>query len=166
MTEPRTELDPRFSGPVAAPSSWEDAQRSIDSAELFWIVTVRADGRPHLSPLVAVWLEGALHFSTGPTEHKAINLRGNSHVILMTGCNDWQSGLDVVLEGDAIQVTDDRLLQRLAEAWSKKWDGRWRFDVRNGSFHQAEGETLVFSVTPHKVLAFGKGSFSHTRHKF
>jgi hypothetical protein len=26
-----------------------------EQAELSWIVTVRADGRPHLTPLVAVW---------------------------------------------------------------------------------------------------------------
>jgi len=25
---------------------------------------------------------------------------------------------------------------------------------------------LVFSVTPTKILAFGKGNFSHTRHRF
>jgi hypothetical protein len=28
------------------------------------------------------------------------------------------------------------------------------------------GEALVFAVHPRKVLAFGKGDFSQTRHRF
>ena len=35
-----------------------------------WLTTVRADGRPHVTPLVAVWLDDAIHFSTGPEEQK------------------------------------------------------------------------------------------------
>jgi general stress protein 26 len=139
----------------------------LETAELFWITTVRADGRPHVTPLVAVWLDGALHFSTGATEQKALNLRGNPHVILTTGCNTWDAGLDVVLEGDAVQVTDDSMLTRLAEAWAAKWDGRWHFEARQGAFgHNDGGEALVFAVTPTQVLAFAKGRFGHTRHQF
>jgi hypothetical protein len=59
----------------------------------------------------------------GATEQKAINLSGNPHVILTTGCNHWDAGLDVVVEGDAVQVTDDDALKRLAEVWAAKWDG-------------------------------------------
>ncbi len=139
----------------------------LETAELFWISTVRADGRPHVTPLVAVWLDGALHFSTGAGEQKAVNLRGNPHVILTTGSNDWDQGLDVVVEGDAVQVTDEDLLGRLAGAWAAKWDGRWHYQVRGGSFqHEEGGAALVFSVRPAKILAFAKGTFSHTSHRF
>jgi hypothetical protein len=72
----------------------------LEAAELFWISTVRADGPT--SPLVAVWLDGAIHFSTGGTEQKAINLKSNPHVVLITG-NRWDGGLDVVVEGDAVR---------------------------------------------------------------
>jgi hypothetical protein len=51
--------------------------------------------------------------ATGATEQKAVNLSRNAHVILMTGCNQWESGLDVVVEGDAEQITDDHVLERL-----------------------------------------------------
>lgn len=167
MREPVTKLDPRFSDPNAAPTSWAQTRRILESAELFWICTVRGDGRPHVTPLVAVWLEGAIHFSTGATEQKALNLRGNPHVILTTGCNRWDAGLDVVVEGDAVQVTDDDMLERLARAWATKWDGRWHYEARNGVFHhEGGGEALVFSVAPSKILAFTKGNFSHTRHRF
>jgi nitroimidazol reductase NimA-like FMN-containing flavoprotein (pyridoxamine 5'-phosphate oxidase superfamily) len=167
MHQPVTELDARFSDTNATATSWDETLRTIEAAELFWIATVRADGRPHVTPLVAVWLDEAIHFCTGPAEQKAVNLRGNSHVILTTGCNSWDSGLDVVIEGDAVRVTNDEMLQRLAEAWTTKWDGSWQYGVRDGSFHHADGEPVfVFSVTPAKVFAFAKGQFGQTRHQF
>ena len=68
MNEPTTTLDDRFSDAGSAPTSWDETVRALEAAELFWITTVRADGRPHTSPLVAVWLDDALHFSTGADE--------------------------------------------------------------------------------------------------
>ncbi|HWC11181.1 MAG TPA: pyridoxamine 5'-phosphate oxidase family protein [Acidimicrobiales bacterium] len=161
-----TALDPRFSEEGAAPTSWADTLRAMETAELFWITTVRSDGRPHVSPLVAVWHDGAIHFCTGAGEQKAINLRVNPHVVLTTGCNQWDRGLDVIIEGEAVQVSDDDTLRRLADAWQTKWDGRWQFEARAGAFHHDAGTALVFSVAPAKVLAFGKGTFTHTRHRF
>jgi nitroimidazol reductase NimA-like FMN-containing flavoprotein (pyridoxamine 5'-phosphate oxidase superfamily) len=167
MSEPATEIDTRFSDPGAMATSWDQTRQVLETADLFWICTVRADGRPHVTPLVAVWLDEAIHFSTGPGEQKAINLHGSPHVTLTTGCNRWDRGLDVVVEGDAVRVTDDDTLERLAAAWAAKWDRRWHYQVRNGSFrHEDGGVALVFSVTPTKILAFGKGNFSHTRHRF
>lgn len=167
MNEPVTTLDTRFSDPGAIVIRWDDTRRVLETAELFWITTVRADGRPHVTPLVAVWLDSAIFFCTGAAEQKAVNLRRNAHVILTTGSNQWDTGLDVVVEGDAAPITDDKALKRLAEAWAMKWDGRWRWEVRGGSFHhRGGGEALVYSVTPTKILAFAKGSFSHTRHRF
>jgi len=167
MSEPITEIDTRFSEPGAVATSWDQTRQVLATADLFWICTVRADGRPHVTPLVAVWLDEAIHFSTGPGEQKAINLRGSPHVTLTTGCNRWDRGLDVVVEGDAVQVTDDDTLERLAAAWTAKWDGRWHYQVRNATFHHEDGGVaLVFSVTPTKILAFSKGNFSHTRHRF
>ncbi len=167
MSEPVTEIDTRFSEPGAAPVSWDETRSALQSAELFWICTVRADGRPHATPLVAVWLDEAIHFSTGPGEQKEMNLRANPHVTLITGRDDWDRGLDVVVEGEAVQVTDEETLERLAEAWTAKWDGRWHYQVGDGTFHHEDGATvLVFSVKPAKILAFGKGTFSHTRHRF
>jgi general stress protein 26 len=166
MTAATSELDPRFSDPDAAPTTWDDTEQVLEQAQLSWITTVRADGRPHVTPLVAVWLDGALYFTTGADEQKAVNLRTNPHVILTTGCNQWDRGLDVVVEGDAGEVTDNALLERLAEAWREKWDGQWKFEARDGKFHHEAGTALVFAVAPAKVLAFGKGTFSHTRHRF
>jgi len=168
VTTPVTTLDQRFSDPDAAATEWDQTRRALEEAEMFWVTTVRADGRPHMTPMVAVWVDGALYFCTGMQEQKAVNLRGNRHVILSTGCNAWNQGLDVMVEGDAVQVTDDGTLRRLAGAWRAKWDGRWQYQVRDGYFYHP-GSThpvLVFAVAPAKVLAFTKGAFSHTSHVF
>jgi len=167
VNEPDTALDQRFSNPDATAAGWDETRRVLEEAQLSWICTVRADGRPHLTPLVAVWLDGALYFCTGAGEQKAVNLRGNPHVLLLTGCHRWDEGLDVVAEGDAIRVTDDALLTRLARAWAQKWDGQWQYQVRDGRFeHPGDGSALVFEVRPAKVLAFAKGRFGQTRYRF
>jgi general stress protein 26 len=168
MNTPVTRLDRRYSQPDAVAAGWEETRHVLESAELFWISTVRADGRPHVTPVVAVWAEGVIHFCTGAEEQKFANLRANPHVVLTTGCNRWDQGLDVVVEGDAVRVTDEDTLRRLAKAWTTKWEGQWQFTVRDGCFHhQPAGAAIVFSVTPSKVFAHAKGDpFGATTHRF
>src|SRR5450432_3884160 len=123
MLAPDTKLDQRYSDPAATATGWEETLGVLETAELFWLSTVRVDGRPHVTPVVAAWAEGAIWFSTGAGEQKFANLRANSHVVLTTGCNGWDQGLDVVVEGVAVQVTDDIVLSRIAGAFTAKWDG-------------------------------------------
>jgi general stress protein 26 len=166
--EPVTELDEPFSDPGAVATPWAEVRDALESAQTFWVTTVRADGRPHVTPLVAVWLDDSIYFCTGSTEQKAVNLRTNENVVLTTGCNTWDEGLDVVVEGVASRVTEDAQLRRLAAAWAGKWDGRWQFDVGDGGFlHEGgTGAAYVFGVAPRKVLSFAKGTFAATRHRF
>ena len=164
--DPVTELDARFSDPDAVPTPWEEVRRAIDEAELFWLSTVRSDGRPHVTPLPAVWQHGALHFCTGADEQKGVNLARDPRCALTTGNNAWKDGLDVVVEGTARRVVDDDRLVRLAEAWATKYAGDWQFEVANHAFRGDGGEALVFAVEPVKVLAFAKGAFAQTRYRF
>lgn len=168
MPVPDTQLDERFSDAAAKAVTWERTREALTTAELFWLSTVRADGRPHVTPLVAVWDQDRLHFCTGGEEQKAVNLSAHPHVVLTTGCATWDRGLDVVLEGEAERVTDRATLERLAAAWRRKWDGRWAFEAREEGFGHADGSNvaLVFAVAPARVLVFGKGEFSHTSHRF
>jgi general stress protein 26 len=169
MQEPVPELDERFSDPGAKATPWATTQEALETAQLSWVTTVRADGRPHVTPLVAVWMDDAVHFTTGPAEQKAVNLAGNPHVVMTTGCNRWDQGLDVMVEGKAQRVTNRATLERLATAWATKWDGQWQFEVADGGFANtqpgADGPVPVFAVKPAKILAFGKGEFSHTRYR-
>jgi nitroimidazol reductase NimA-like FMN-containing flavoprotein (pyridoxamine 5'-phosphate oxidase superfamily) len=140
----------------------------LRDAELFWISTTRHDGRPHVTPLPAVWRDGALHFCTGPTEQKAVNLARDPHCVLTTGNNAWKSGLDVMVEGAAQRVTSEDRLRVLANDWETKYDGDWEYEVADHAFtHEGgEGVAYVYEVAPDKVLAFAKGTFAQTRYRF
>ncbi|HZR53536.1 MAG TPA: pyridoxamine 5'-phosphate oxidase family protein [Streptosporangiaceae bacterium] len=167
MKTPVTAIDARFSDKGTVATGWDETAQVLEQAELFWICTVRADGRPHLTPLVAVWLDETLYFCTGENEQKYVNMSSNTNVLLLTGCNTWDRGLDVAVEGKAVRVTDEELLERLAVAWLEKWDGRWQWSVADGVFHHPGGFPVpVFAVEQAKVLAFGKGTFTVTRHVF
>ena len=164
---PQTRLDTRYSDPRATATAWPEAEARIARAELFWISTVRPDGRPHVTPLPAVWADGALHFCTGPEERKAHNLAANPHVTLTTGNNTWDKGYDLVVEGEAVRVTHEGRLRELAAAWEAKYGSFWHFEVREGAFHHGGGQAFVFSVAPRTVFGFGKGDpFSQTRWRF
>ncbi len=54
--QPVTELDARFSSNDATPTGWEEARGQLEDAQVYWLSTVRPDGRPHVTPLLAVWL--------------------------------------------------------------------------------------------------------------
>jgi hypothetical protein len=168
MTErvPTAELDARFSNAGAVPTPWADTRRAITDSELFWISTVRADGSPHVTPLPAVWDDDALHFCTGAEEQKGVNLARNPRCTLTTGNNLWKQGLDVVVEGEAVRVTDEARLQQLADGWEAKYGGDWHFDVGNHAFQGDGGEALVYAVVPSKIIAFAKGAFAQTRYRF
>ena len=166
-TAPTTDLDARYGDPEATARSWEEAADLLARAEVSWLTTVRPDGRPHVTPLITVWWDGALHFVTGVDERKARNLEQNRDVVLTTGTSTLHGGLDVVVEGVAERVTDPGELSALAAAWEEKYGAEWHFDVVDGGFG-SQGESLgaVFRVRPVTVFGFGKAPYSQTRWRF
>jgi nitroimidazol reductase NimA-like FMN-containing flavoprotein (pyridoxamine 5'-phosphate oxidase superfamily) len=165
MTTPR--LDERFSQPGAAATPWEQTERALAEAELYWLTTVRKDGRPHVTPLVGVFHDGAMHFCTGIGEQKARNLEHSNRVALTTGTNTWARGLDVVVEGTAVRITDEEALRRAADAYLAKYGEAWRFEVADGAFrHSSEDPAPLFRIEPSKVLAFAKDPHAQTTYRF
>jgi nitroimidazol reductase NimA-like FMN-containing flavoprotein (pyridoxamine 5'-phosphate oxidase superfamily) len=169
-TEPTVRFDDRFSDPAASATPWAEAERVLEEAELYWITTVRADGRPHVTPLIGLMHDGALHFSTGPREQKYRNLEHSPRVALTTGNNTWAAGLDVVVEGQAVRVSDDSRLQELADGYEAKYGSFWHFDVDDGMFSPSGGGgvdgAVVFRVEASKVMAFAKGPHGQTSYRF
>jgi nitroimidazol reductase NimA-like FMN-containing flavoprotein (pyridoxamine 5'-phosphate oxidase superfamily) len=165
-TQTTAKFDDRFSDPKAGPTPWSDAASVLERAELYWITTVRADGRPHVTPLIGVMHDGAVHFCTGLEEQKARNLEHNDRVALTTGNNTWAQGLDVVVEGTAVRITDGDALQRLADAYEHKYGRVWHFDVGDGVFDTAGQIAGVFRIEPAKVMAFAKSPHAQTTYRF
>jgi general stress protein 26 len=162
--EPTAHLVAEFSEPDATALAWSEVVRVLESSEMFWLSTVRRDGRPHVAPLPAMWWDGKLHFCTGAHEQKAKNIEASPRCVLTTGTNSYRSGVDVVIEGTVARVSDNGTLARLAQMWRDKLD--WDFQVGDGVFLHSEsaGVALVFAVTPSKILAFTKAPYSQTRY--
>jgi nitroimidazol reductase NimA-like FMN-containing flavoprotein (pyridoxamine 5'-phosphate oxidase superfamily) len=164
---PVTELNAEFSTEGTNPTPWEDARQLLRDARLYWLSTVRPDGRPHVTPVISIWADGALHFTTGVTERKARNLKQNRHCVLTTGCNSLNEGVDIVVEGDAERVASDAELQRLSDEFVSKYGEHWRFAVRDGYFyHPVGGRAGVYRVAPVTAFGFSKNPFSQTRWRF
>jgi hypothetical protein len=168
-------IDPRYGDPSATPPAWAAIERLLADAQLYWIITVRADGRPHAVPLVGVWHDGAFAFCTGSDEQKQRNLDLNAQVAVTTGstgANGWNSGEDVAIEGRAVRVTDPGGLNALAAAWFAKYGDDWHFEVRGQEFVEisdsgaaTEGGAWVYRVAPSKVISFG-GLHGQTTYRF
>jgi nitroimidazol reductase NimA-like FMN-containing flavoprotein (pyridoxamine 5'-phosphate oxidase superfamily) len=172
---PTGRIDPRYGDPSATAPPWEDIEHLLTNAQLYWIITVRADGRPHAVPLVGVWHDGAFAFCTGSDEQKQRNLDANPQVAVTTGStgmNGWDTGKDLVVEGTVARVTDSDALQALADAWYAKYGDDWKFEVRGQEFvelSQSGGSTgggaRVYRVNAAKVIAFGD-SHGQTTYRF
>lgn len=173
---PTPELDPRYSTPDAEATPWEEARDTLIRADLYWIATVRPEGQPHVTPLMSVWADGAMHISTGDDEQKARNLAANPRCTISTGRNTMDDGLDVIVEGEAVRVTGRDTLAPLADMWVAKYGETWRFDADDDGFHhpnQADLDeavadlAMVFAIRPRRAFAFRKGAvFSQTRYRF
>lgn len=164
---PEGKLDTRFSE-ASEPVGWQQVSDALAAAELYWLTTVRKDGRPHITPLVGAWVDDAFVFCTGPEEQKAQNLDHSTSVAVTTGVNTWNDGLDVVVEGDAERVTGRETLTKLADVIREKYHGDWDFTSAADGFGHTDDSgdshiAYVYRVRPAKVLAFAKSPHGQTR---
>jgi hypothetical protein len=166
-SEPTAEQLSSPGGAPLAALSWADARARLADAEDYLLATSGTDGRPHVVPVLAVWLEGAVCFNTGRTTRKARNLAHNDSCAVTVPGDD----VDLVVDGNAQLVRDAGRLQRVADLFPIKYPW-WHPVVRDGEFYDP-GDTelgdprLVFAVVPTRVFAFGKESgFSATRWRF
>ncbi len=65
-----------------------------------WLATVRPDGRPHLMPIIAFWIDGAFHFLAGLETRKGRNLAADERCVIGTG-NLTLPSMDIIVEGRA-----------------------------------------------------------------
>jgi nitroimidazol reductase NimA-like FMN-containing flavoprotein (pyridoxamine 5'-phosphate oxidase superfamily) len=137
--------------------SWTWVARKMNPCRTFWLATIygglpSGEGRPHVMPVWGVWLDDAFFFSTGRQSRKGQNLAANP---ACTIAND-DGAEAVVVEGQAAQIEDAAVLERVATAYKKKY----KMDPRS------MGEP-IFIVCPRTVFGFIEKSFpkSATRWK-
>jgi hypothetical protein len=102
----------------------EDALVSIPPSEdLTWFLgTVRPDGRPHAAGVGALYLDGAIWFTSSPAARKSRNLARNPRCTFSVRLK----GIDLVFEGVAERATDGPTLQQFA---ARARDGGWPAEV-------------------------------------
>jgi len=103
------------SGAEQLPWSW--AAERLAEARSYWLCTTRADARPHVMPVWAVWLDDALWFSSGRESQKSKNLVRDPRCVI-----HLESGDNVViLEGEAVEDRDSARFERFADAYEAKY---------------------------------------------
>jgi len=165
------ELEPtpeQLSSPRGTPLTtltWADVRTRVSEAEDFLLATTDPDGRPHVVPVLCVWLDGAVCFVTFRQSRKTRNLVQNNGCAVTVPGDD----LDVVIEGTAERVRDAARLQKIADLFPVKYPW-WHPFVRDSEFYDPADTAdprHVYAVEPAQVFAFGKeDGFSATRWSF
>jgi hypothetical protein len=166
-TEPVAQQSIATNG-VTTVTPWAQAREGLADMRRYWLTTVRPDRRPHVMPLFAVWLDGAIYFTASNASRKARNLQRDPHCVISAGAE----ALDLVVEGQAVKVRDEATLRRVAAAYAAKYG--WQLTVRDGTYFADYGAPSagpppydLYQVTP--AVAFGLGTaepFGATRWRF
>jgi len=114
------------------PIPWSRALEQLDAGArgTYWLATTRPDGRPHVAGVGALWVDGRIYFVTGAGTRKGRNLAQNARCVFSISLE----GLDLVIEGEAIKVTDEPTLRDLAKRYV---DQGWPARVSNGALTAA-----------------------------
>jgi nitroimidazol reductase NimA-like FMN-containing flavoprotein (pyridoxamine 5'-phosphate oxidase superfamily) len=182
MTE-RTPIAEQPLTDEAAATPWTEARARLETPEpgrTYWLATVRPDGRPHVVPILGLWLDGGFYFITGEATRKGKNLAGDPRTVV-TASSTTLPALDLILEGDARKVTDEANLQHVADAYGAKMG--WPLEVRDGSVFGPNAPTAgpppyaVYELRPRRVIGLpgiagteegvgSAGAYSPTRWRF
>jgi hypothetical protein len=134
---------------------WVTAEKRFAGAHNYWVATAHPSGRPNVTPVWGVWLDGRFWFSCSLESRKAKNLAWNP------GCTITTENADeaVILEGVAERVRGREALLPMTRAYEKKYN--WKMDP------DADG---YFVLTPRVAFAFvehaDKFASSATRYSF
>jgi len=153
---------------VTTVTPWETARGQLEEAQKYWLATVQPNGHPHVMPVFAVWSNDALYFTAGETTRKAKNLVDNAHcVITVAG-----KGLDLIVEGEAVKISDTAKMEHVAAVYASKYD--WHITVRDGAYFADYGAPSagpppyeLYEIQFTKAFGLGTGEpYGATRWRF
>ena len=140
------------------PTKWGKVEQRLKKPEpeqTYWLTTLRPNGRPHVMPVLGLWLDGAFVFITGAGTRKGKNLASDARCVI-AGSTRALPSIDVVLEGDARRVTDEPNLRRIVDAFGTIG---WPLEVGDGAVEGPNAPSAgpppyaVFEIKP--TRAFG-----------
>jgi pyridoxamine 5'-phosphate oxidase-like protein len=133
---PKLATTPKGKGPTgknldiygAAPIPWSRALKQLEAstAGTYWLATTNPDGRPHVAAVGALWVDGKIYFTSSTRTRKGRNLAANPDCAFSVSL----TGIDLVVEGSAVRITDRPTLLRLAKRYA---DQGWPASVSGGA---------------------------------
>jgi nitroimidazol reductase NimA-like FMN-containing flavoprotein (pyridoxamine 5'-phosphate oxidase superfamily) len=155
MAEREPMAEQMVSADDAAVTPWAEISTRFAEGSTHWLATTQPDGRPHVVPVGALWVDGAGYFTMGQGTRKGKNLANNSHCTISFSIR----GFDVVINGEATMVGDEAKLKRLAEAYAAQG---WPAFVHDGVLDAPYSAPTtgpapydLYEVTPVTAFAFG-----------
>jgi Pyridoxamine 5'-phosphate oxidase len=144
----------------AAPIDWEEAVRLFAAERWYWVATTGDQGRPHLRPVLAVYLDERIYSTTNPAARKGRNLTRRPSAAFAARA----PAIDIVIEGTVTWIDDRQQLQRVSDAYQDKYS--WPVTVTNDSAFDAPYAAptagpppyRVYQLTPTVAYAFGTGN--------
>jgi hypothetical protein len=133
-----------------------DDPRSPDRST-FWLTTLDADGRPHVTSVGALWHAGSAWFQTGEHTRKAKNVTRDPRCTISVATK----GFDVMVSGVARRVTTPKVVAEIAALWAGSGWPAQPDDAGTGITAPFNAPTLgpppwfVYEVVPETATAVG-----------
>jgi len=103
-----------------APLEWDRARGLLARLNgpdvTYFLCTIRPDGRPHVTGVGALWIDGDLYIVSGPQTRKSKNVAAKAACSIAVRL----TGMDVVLDGTARRTTDLETLGRVAAQYRER----------------------------------------------
>jgi Pyridoxamine 5'-phosphate oxidase len=96
-------------------------------------------GRPHVRPVLAVWVHDKVYSTTSPGARKGRNLQAGPECSIVARA----PAIDIVIEGATSWVDDPNLLEQIAAAYHSKYE--WPVTIT--------GENMFTAPTAHRPQA-------------
>jgi hypothetical protein len=153
------------------PIDWDEMSRLFAAERSYWVATTSDQVRPHLRPVLAVWVDERIYSTTSPAARKGRDLASNPAAALAARAPD----VDIVIEGSAVWIDDRQQLRRIGDAYQDKYG--WpvtvtadnAFDAPYGAPTAGHPPYRVYELTPTVAYAFGTGgnlAERSTRYRF
>jgi hypothetical protein len=129
--------------------AWEYVEKRLSESKNYWMSSVRPNGRPHVIPRWAVYIDGKVYYDGSPETRHAQNIAQNPYVSL-----HLESGDQVIIAEGMVKPAgkpDPELAKQIAVAYSTKYKDFGYAPEPN----QWDGGGL-YEFTPRKILAWTK----------
>jgi len=120
------------------PLTWEVARGWLEAAKYYWIVTPRADGRPHARAVWGVWLEPRFHFTTSPETVMARRIAATGYAAVHP-----ESAVEVVIIEGTVRRTEGLALAEAGPAYEAKYGTKMDPFDPGMPFYSLEAETAI-----------------------